>query len=154
MVDNQELTSKELCSCPLPDWMGSYDGLMCGKCGKICSADARAIARAIKEAELKEATYPKNCCREYAEHLETTYIGYSLHEKLLNEAKQQLTTTQQALDSSCQTNQVLVKRLQEAAGALKEISRNSCHRGDVWLPRYSNEEMQTIAKAALASIKE
>ncbi|CAB4214060.1 hypothetical protein UFOVP1454_17 [uncultured Caudovirales phage] len=69
----------------------------------------------------------------------------------------ELTATQQALDSSCQTNQVLVKRLNSAAQALNEIVREYKH-AKVY-PCESNFEAAayqgfSIAKAALIRIKE
>lgn len=78
----------------------------------------------------------------------------------------QVISLQQALDSSCQTNQILVKRLMIAAEALKFYAsvpskRDNCYsckmplvmmeastRGSIW------NDLGTRAKAALASIKE
>lgn len=64
---------------------------------------------------------------------------------------EQLLTTQQALDSSCQTNQVLVKRLRIAAETLRRIV--SYEEGDPTGGGIGGELIQALAKLGLNAIE-
>jgi hypothetical protein len=84
---------------------------------------------------------------------------------VIDDLSKQLTATQQALDSSCQTNQILVERLKVAAAALEYIEFSTHFRCDTYNGKSCDANTQKAyesslkaigdeAKAALTAIKE
>lgn len=91
-------------------------------CENTSKEDAIKLWNArVKTEELKECEIMLHCIEEGSAGWEEDYKN----------AKRQLTATQQALDSSCQTNQVLVKRLKLAKECLEVILYSGCLDGVV-----------------------